>query len=255
MDHPSWRDVYLHHVVQLAYDMTSRFQRLSLLMGALTTLKHHTWYSSFACASPTFLLPSCIGTTHLRDLKRRLPCTTTTSTSPAGSPTGKQGNGDAIPRPPSAAIGDTTVGSSYTVGNSHTGAEDNVRVGRLADPDPSEGMVRPNALVTRVVERMFHQGDKQPIGEKTALQHSQRHGLGLRQGEGGSEGDQKGSRGVPQLETEDAAGGLDKAARTVKGDISTLVVHEGVVEESGDGFRSTRSGPSELFDSLDLSVS
>lgn len=193
---------------------------------------------------------TCIGRTHLRDLKRRLPCTTTASTSPTGLPTGKQGEGGAIPTPPPAAIGDTAIGSSYAEGNSHTGAEDHERVGRQEDPDSSEGVVIPNALV-RAVDRKFHHGEKQPIGEKTALQHSQRHGLGLRLGEEG----EKGSRGVLQLETEDAAGGLDKTARTVKDDMSTLVLNEDVVEESGDGFRSTRSGPSELFDSLDLSVS
>lgn len=157
--------------------------------------------------------------------------------------------------PPPTAIGDT-------VGNSHTGASNNERVDRPSDPGLSKPMVRPNTLV---VERTFHQGEERPVGETKALQHSQRQGLGLRRGEG----TQKGTRGVRQLEPKDAEAGLDETVHTVKDGMSTLVIHasggainsgKGVdegsgCEGSGDGFRSTTSRPSELFDSLDLSVS
>lgn len=206
-----------------------------------------------------FFFLACIGRNHLRDLKRRLPFTTNASASLAGSPTRKQGN--ATLTPPPDAIGDIPVlGNSCTVGNSHTGAADNERVGRQSDLNSSEPTVRPNALV---LKRTFQQNDEQPVVETKVLQHSQRRGLGLRPNRLGQRA-QKGAGGVLQLQPKDAAAGLDEIARTVNDDINTLVIHQtggegvdegGSCEGSGDGLRSTKSRPSELFDSLDLSLS
>lgn len=147
-----------------------------------------------------------------------------------------------------------------TVGNSHTGAANNERGDQQSDPDLSKPTVSPNTLV---VERTFHQGGEQLIGETKALQHSQRQGLGLRRGEG----THTGTGGVRQLGPKNAEAGLGETVHNVKDGMSTLVMHasggasgecvdEGSgCEGSGDGIRSTTSRPSELFDSLDLSVS
>lgn len=97
-----------------------------------------------------------------------------------------------------------------------------------ADIDLNGPSARENAVVE---EPMFHRYQEQSGGEITVLQHEQRR----------------------ELEPTAAEAELDET--TVKDDVTTVLINEAHAEGGGE-MGSTRSRPpSELFDSLDLSVS